>query len=207
MIDSSMARRTPMVCAMSTVIPPPGITPMRLCVSAKRATSDATRNVHCSATSKPPVTATPLIAPMIGLSISGKNRYSPLVSRGGHRFDVGGPRRLARQLFQVHAGAERGIGAGEDHHVDVGIGAGVADRVPQAARQGGVQRIARLRPIERDGGDAMVDIGEDGSLPVRARHGPTFLSLVLCSGLLPGEREVLHVAEAGRVLERLRARA
>ena len=69
---------------------------------------------------------------MIGLSISGKNRYSPLVvALGAIEFDVGGPRRLARQLFQVHAGAERGIGAGEDHHVDVGIVAGVADRVPQ----------------------------------------------------------------------------
>ena len=69
-----MARRSPIDCASSTVIPPPGMMPTRACVSAKRARSDATRNVHCSASSSPPVTATPLIAPMIGLSISGMKR-------------------------------------------------------------------------------------------------------------------------------------
>ena len=55
-------------------MPPPGMMPTRAWVSAKRARSDATRNVHCSASSSPPVTATPLIAPMTGFGISGMKR-------------------------------------------------------------------------------------------------------------------------------------
>ncbi len=74
MSDISIARGKPIQRASSTVIPPPGMIPTRACVSAKRARSDATRNVHCNASSRPPVTATPLIAPMIGFGISGMNR-------------------------------------------------------------------------------------------------------------------------------------
>jgi hypothetical protein len=64
-------------------MPPPGMMPTRAWVSAKLARSDATRNVHCSATSSPPVTAGPLIAPMTGLPMTGKKRNRPLPARSG----------------------------------------------------------------------------------------------------------------------------
>ena len=54
--------------------------PTRACVSAKRARSEATRKSHVSATSKPPVTAAPLMAPITGLLVSGKGRISASAS-------------------------------------------------------------------------------------------------------------------------------
>src|SRR6266480_3843319 len=62
----SRARATPMRWGSRTVRPHPGMTPTRACVSAKRARSDAMRKSQFNATSNPPVTATPLIAPISG---------------------------------------------------------------------------------------------------------------------------------------------
>jgi D-arabinose 1-dehydrogenase-like Zn-dependent alcohol dehydrogenase len=59
--------------------------PTRAWVSAKLARSDATRNVHCRAASSPPVTAGPLMAPMTGLPMTGRNRNRPLLSRSALR--------------------------------------------------------------------------------------------------------------------------
>ncbi len=72
----SLARRWPTASARSTVSPQPGMMPTRAWVSAKRARSDATRKSHVSATSKPPVTAAPLTAPMTGFVVSGNGRMS-----------------------------------------------------------------------------------------------------------------------------------
>ena len=72
----SRARRWPIASASSTVSPHPGMMPTRACVSAKRARSEATRKSHVSATSKPPVTAAPLTAPITGLAVSGNGRIS-----------------------------------------------------------------------------------------------------------------------------------
>ena len=76
-----------------------------------------------SATSKPPVTATPLIAPISGFVCGGS------APRNGSAAVVVALPTSAKpspcctspgaELLQVDAGAERGIGAGEDHHVDV----------------------------------------------------------------------------------------
>ena len=74
MSDISLARRTPIDWGRSTESPPPGSTPTRAWVSPKRARSDATRKSHCSASSKPPVTAAPLTAPITGLVIGAHNR-------------------------------------------------------------------------------------------------------------------------------------
>ena len=116
------ARATPMRCASSTVRPQPGMTPTRACVSAKRARSEAMRKSQFSATSKPPVTATPLTAPISGLACGGsapRNVLAPLA-------DLGEALALLHltgtELLQVDTGRERGIGAGEDHHVDVVVG-------------------------------------------------------------------------------------
>ena len=71
MADSSRARRTPTASASSTVRPHPGMMPTRAWVSANRARSDAIRKSQLRASSKPPVMATPLIAPITGLGIFG----------------------------------------------------------------------------------------------------------------------------------------
>ena len=52
-------------------MPPPGMTPTRACVSAKRARSDAMRKSQHMASSRPPVTVGPLMAPMTGVSCGG----------------------------------------------------------------------------------------------------------------------------------------
>jgi hypothetical protein len=65
----SFALRSPTDCGRNTLIPPPGVTPTRAWVSPNFARSDATRKSQASASSKPPVTAAPLIAPMTGFVI------------------------------------------------------------------------------------------------------------------------------------------
>ena len=52
-------------------MPPPGMTPTRAWVSAKRARSDAMRKSQHMASSSPPVTVAPLMAPMTGVSWGG----------------------------------------------------------------------------------------------------------------------------------------
>src|SRR4051794_11302478 len=73
----SRARRTPIACGSSTVRPQPGMTPTRVWVSPNRARSEATRKSQLRASSKPPVMAKPLTAPMTGLATSG---YGPRVT-------------------------------------------------------------------------------------------------------------------------------
>ena len=84
----SLARRTPTAWGSRTVRPQPGWIPTRACVSAKLARSEATRKSQLSASSNPPVTATPLMAPMTGLETGRKgshprsSRVSPPRRRG-----------------------------------------------------------------------------------------------------------------------------
>src|SRR5215471_15872372 len=99
--------------------PQPGMMPTRACVSAKRASVDAISTSQPSASSKPPVIAKPLMAPMMGIG-------QLAVARG-----------LAAQLLQVEPGAEGPPRAGEDQHVHVArarqVGEGVAQAPPQLA--------------------------------------------------------------------------
>ena len=62
---------------------------MRAWVSAKRARSEATRKSQLRASSKPPVTATPLMAPMIGLVVGSEVRVLGGVVRFGGAGTVG----------------------------------------------------------------------------------------------------------------------
>ena len=131
----SFARRTPIACCNKTVRPHPGITPTRVWVSPKRARSDATRKSQLSAISNPPVIAGPLIAPITGFAMSGNGpravgrRFLGAVGVG--RAQVAGRR---PELLQVEAGAEGGIGAGEDHDVDVVATVGFAHELGQQAQ-------------------------------------------------------------------------
>ena len=103
--------------------------PTRACVSAKRARSDATRKSHVSATSNPPVTAAPLIAPITGLVVSGNGRISSSSPRDDVA-DLG----VGAQALEVDAGAERGVGAGEHDGVDVVARVARRDRLRRARR-------------------------------------------------------------------------
>ncbi|CAB4636668.1 unannotated protein [freshwater metagenome] len=74
----SRARRTPMACGNNTVRPQPGMMPTREWVSPNFACSEAMRKSQFSASSKPPVIATPLTAPMSGFEILGKGPRTPV---------------------------------------------------------------------------------------------------------------------------------
>ena len=74
----SRARRTPMACGNNTVSPQPGMMPTRECVSPNFACSDAMRKSQFSASSNPPVMATPLTAPMSGFEIFGNGPRTPV---------------------------------------------------------------------------------------------------------------------------------
>ena len=131
----SRARATPTRCGSSTVRPQPGITPTRECVSANRARSEATRKSQLSATSSPPVTATPLIAPISGFVRGGSapGTAAAVVVAIVPCRRVGPSVVLARaELLEVDAGRERRIGAGEDHHVDGVIGFEFENRLRRA---------------------------------------------------------------------------
>ena len=59
--------------------------------------------------------------------------------------------RVLPELAQIQSGAERGIGAGEDHDVDVGVTVGGGQRGPGLALERDAQCVTGLGPVERDG--------------------------------------------------------
>ena len=122
--------------------PHPGMMPTRAWVSAKRACSDATRKSHASAISNPPVTATPFTAPMSSL-VRGGSAPRSVVPRSSRRARSRAPE---PELLEVDARAERGIGAGEDHHVDrvVGLELERSPRGARAARRGSARCAPRV---------------------------------------------------------------
>ena len=99
-------------------------------VSPNLARSDATRKSQFSASSNPPVTATPLIAPISGFDSRGSGPRvrcpepeSPVELSS---FVSAGP-----ELVQVEPGAERGVGTGEDEHVDGRVAVGLLEQAGQ----------------------------------------------------------------------------
>ena len=78
-----------------------------------------------SASSKPPVTATPLIAPISGLRTLGNGPRTPWLRAAvgaAAAAEVAGRR---AELLEVEAGAERRVGTGEDDDVDLGVAVGL----------------------------------------------------------------------------------
>jgi len=71
-----------------------------------------------------------------------------LVAMGAHALDVA-------------AGAERGAGAGDQQHADVGVLAAELDHVAQRRRQIVGQGIADRRAVERDDRDAVADYAQE----------------------------------------------
>ena len=116
-----------MRCASSTVSPQPGITPTRACVSANRARSDAIRKSQPSATSNPPVTATPFTAPISSFVRGGnapRHGNRPSASRLPMSAKPSPAAVVAPEPNSLRStpALERGVGAGEDHHVDAVVG-------------------------------------------------------------------------------------
>ena len=73
---------------------------------------------------------------------------------------VGGAAALAH-LAQVHARAEGAARAAHHHDPDARIGVELVEARAQPAEQRRAHRIALLRAVEGDGGDAVHDLGED----------------------------------------------
>ena len=133
--------------------PQPGMIPTRAWVSANRARSDAIRKSHASAISNPPVTATPFTAPIRSFV-----RWERTASRSQV---VAGAARLARaELLEVDPGAEGGVGAGEDHHVDVDVALELGDDLRKPTPDRPVERVARFGPVERDRRHAVVHVDQ-----------------------------------------------
>ena len=122
--------------------PHPGMMPTRAWVSAKRARSDATRKSQVSATSKPPVTAAPLMAPITGFVVSGNGRISVVGVAAHHVADLGvGRSRLLRSTPAQNAGSApvstMASTSSRASHAAIASGS--------AAVRAGFERVARLR--------------------------------------------------------------
>jgi hypothetical protein len=112
-----------------------------------------------------------------------------LLLLGQHQ--VGGVITPGTQLLEVDPGREGGVGAGEDHHVDLGVGLEAGDGERQLALHLAVERVAGMGPVDRDGGDPVLDVDQhDIGVVGDGSHGR-----------LQGERG-WSVVEPERVLER-----
>ena len=129
-------------------------------VSANRARSDATRKSHASATSNPPVIATPLIAPISGVVTAGIGPRTVDSSPAAPVSASASPRVLPSSLRSSPA-QKRRVRTGEDDRSHVVVGVEIADRPPQRPAQLLVQRVAGVGAVERDGRDTLVSIDED----------------------------------------------
>ena len=81
----------------------------------------------------------------------------------------------AAQLLEIETGTERGIAAGEDHHVDLVARVGFAHPLRQQAQHLGGQRVASRRAVEGDGGDSLAhlvehDVGHGANDCTARRH-------------------------------------
>src|SRR6266700_3452714 len=66
-----------------------------------------------------------------------------------------------QEPFQVHSGAERAARAGQHQHADVAAGVELLDRRGDAACDVAVDRVPRLRAVDRDDRDAVGDLSAD----------------------------------------------
>ena len=135
----------------------------------------------------------------------GEGQHQPAaVGEGGF---IGLAPRIAAQLLEVVAGAKGGAGGGNHYDLHRRVGLERGQRVDQLAHQGHGKRIARRRPVERQGGDAVRDPLQQDRLVLDelrdarcfAHHQPPRLS---CH---PGFRQAfagMTLMETGRHLRR-----
>src|SRR6476661_3313599 len=110
---------TPTFCGSRTDSPHVGSSPTRAWVSAKRACSEAIRMSQYSASSSPPVTAAPLMAPITGLVI------------GGHCGEISGSCDESPSSLRSRPAQNTGVGAGDDDDIDVVTGLRIAQRAEE----------------------------------------------------------------------------
>ena len=151
-------------------MPPPGKTPTRACVSPNFADWAATRRSHWSASSSPPVTAAPLIAPItgfdIGCHVPPPGAHGPVLAPSGARFSP-----LVPSSFRSRPAQNAGPDAGEndDVHVVAFLGAGHCHG--HRPRQFTADRVASLRTIECDGGDPVRHVEQHDAVLLDAGVG------------------------------------
>ena len=75
---------------------------------------------------------------------------------------------VAEELLQVHAGAERIARAGEDQHLAALVGFERVDHLQHLGRDGRVDAVALLGPVQRDPGDPVLERDQHG---LAARNG------------------------------------
>ena len=162
--SSSIAWHQPIWRGSRTIEPANGITPRRTSGRPKLAWSAAMRMSVPSIISMPPARQAPLIAAISGLSIG-------IVAQRRRRHDerlvehAPVPVVLRRPVAadqrqhgaEVAARAEGLVaGAGEDADAQRRVGDEVGDRVGEPAHELRRQRVARRRPVEREGRDRTV---------------------------------------------------
>ena len=192
----SRARRTPMACGSSTVRPQPGITPTRECVSPNFASVEATRKSQFSASSKPPVMATPLTAPMSGLVSAGNGPRTP--SALGDPSAPVPPRLPPLEPSSFRSRPAQNAGSAPVRMSTSTSSRASASRISlrQQRQHLAGQGVARRGTVEGDGGDAIAHLEQhdghaaDGGTPPRRVQSPSELD-----------------AAAGRVSRRGRRRA
>src|SRR5262245_58222628 len=127
-----------------------------------------------------------------------------LVAATDRRRDVRLARPLATELLQVDAGAERPAHPGQDDDVNVAGPRDVGERVAQSVAQLTRERVQRLRPIERQRGDAVGAVDQEhgirhGALVPR-RLGEGHPAMDLVGELLDVLRQLLGELREARVL-------
>src|SRR5205085_3456027 len=118
-----------------------------------------------------------------GAGNGGDGRYPDLLQRAQHAVD---PRFVVERILRGLEGAElRDVGAGrkclvagagQDHRLDRAVGVGVLANLGHLLVHRKRQRVARLRPIEGDAGDAVRNgIDQIFTRTYRGVHGALFL--------------------------------
>src|SRR5215204_75245 len=138
--------------------------PRRISISPSRASSDATRRSQASASSNPPPTAQPWTAAIVGFSTFASAPVVGMHARAdarAARVDRAGPA-ARRDLLEVEAGREGAIAcAADDDDADVGIRIDVLAGRDDLADHLPTEGVERLRPIERQVSDVVLDAIDD----------------------------------------------
>ena len=101
-----------------------------------------------SASSSPPVTAAPLMAPITGLVI------------GGHCGEMSGSSVRVAQLLEVQPAQNTGSAPVRMTTSTAVVGLGLAQRAKNCCAQRRRQRVARLRPVQRQGAHPVCGVDE-----------------------------------------------
>ena len=183
----SRARRTPIAWGRSTVRPQPGITPTRVWVSPNLACSLAIRKSQLSASSNPPVTATPLIAPISGLVRRGKGPRAPLRA-GAFSDPPPEPELIPVEPSSFRSSPAQNAGSAPVSTITLtsSSASAAAHQLRQQPQHLARQRVAHLGPVERHRRDPVGDVEQ---------HRRFASSRSFCLDVVGGQEREPEVAE------------